>query len=34
MELLIESGDGEALEGLLAQASGARAQWRMGASKK
>jgi prephenate dehydrogenase len=34
MEQLIESGDGEALEGLLAQASGARAQWRMGASKK
>jgi prephenate dehydrogenase len=34
MELLIESGDGEALEGLLAQSSGARAQWRMGASKK
>jgi prephenate dehydrogenase len=34
MELLIESGDAEALEGLIAQASGARAQWRMGVSKK
>jgi prephenate dehydrogenase len=34
MERLIESGDGETLEGIIAQASEARAQWRMGASKK
>jgi prephenate dehydrogenase len=33
MELLIESGNGEALETLVAQASEARAQWRMGVSK-
>jgi prephenate dehydrogenase len=34
MELLIESGDGEGLEALVAQASDARAQWRMAVSKK
>jgi len=34
MELLIESGDAEALEGLIARASDTRAHWRMGASKK
>jgi prephenate dehydrogenase len=34
MEALIESGDAEALEGLIAQASDARAQWRMGVSRK
>jgi len=34
MESMIESGNGEALEGLIALASQARAQWRMGANKK
>jgi prephenate dehydrogenase len=34
MEALIESGNGEGLEGLIEQASQSRAQWRMGASKK
>jgi prephenate dehydrogenase len=34
LERLIESGDAEALEGIIAQASDARAQWRMGASRK
>ncbi|HWP13252.1 MAG TPA: prephenate dehydrogenase/arogenate dehydrogenase family protein [Ramlibacter sp.] len=34
MERLIESGDAEVLEGAIAQASDARAQWRMGVSKK
>ncbi len=34
MELMIESGNGEALEGLIEQASEARAQWRMGNSRK
>jgi prephenate dehydrogenase len=34
MEELIEKGEGEALEALIAQASEARAQWRMGASRK
>jgi prephenate dehydrogenase len=34
MELMIESGNTEALEGLIAQASGARAGWRMGSSGK
>jgi prephenate dehydrogenase len=34
MELMIESGNGEALEGLIAQASETRAQWRMGAPRK
>ena len=34
MELMIESGNGEALEGLIGQASQARTQWRMGPSKK
>ncbi|HXD39487.1 MAG TPA: prephenate dehydrogenase/arogenate dehydrogenase family protein [Ramlibacter sp.] len=34
MEELIEKGEAEALEGLIAQASEARAQWRMGASRK
>jgi prephenate dehydrogenase len=34
MELMIESGNGEALEGLIGQASEARAQWRMGPPKK
>ena len=34
MERLIESGDAEVLEGVIAQASDARAQWRMGVSKK
>ncbi len=34
MEALIDNGDAEALEGLVEQASEARAQWRMGASNK
>jgi prephenate dehydrogenase len=34
MERLIESGDAETLEGIIAQASDARAHWRMGVSKK
>jgi prephenate dehydrogenase len=34
MEALIEQGDGEALEALVGQASEARAQWRMGTSRK
>jgi prephenate dehydrogenase len=34
MESLIESGDAGAIEGLIAQASEARAQWRMGTPKK
>jgi prephenate dehydrogenase len=34
MESMIESGNGEALEGLITLASQARAQWRMGANKK
>jgi prephenate dehydrogenase len=34
MEELIGRNEGEALEGLIAQASEARAQWRMGASRK
>jgi prephenate dehydrogenase len=34
MEQLIESGDGEALEGLIQQASQARSQWRIGTPKK
>jgi prephenate dehydrogenase len=34
MELMIESGNGEALEGLIEQASQTRAQWRMGSAKK
>ena len=34
MERLIESGDAETLEGIIAQASDARSQWRMGVSKK
>jgi prephenate dehydrogenase len=34
MELMIESGNGEALEGLIEQASQTRAHWRMGSSKK
>jgi prephenate dehydrogenase len=34
MESMIESGNGEALEGLISLASQARAQWRMGANKK
>ncbi len=34
MELMIESGNAEALEGLIGQASEARAHWRMGAAKK
>ena len=34
MEALIEEGDAEALEAVIAQASEARAQWRMGASRK
>lgn len=33
MEQMIESGNGDALEGLVEQASQARAQWRLGASK-
>jgi hypothetical protein len=34
MESMIETGNGEALEGLITLASQARAQWRMGANKK
>jgi prephenate dehydrogenase len=34
MEAMIESGDGEALEGLIEQASEARAQWRMSGPKR
>ena len=34
MELMIESGNGEALEGLIEQASQTRSQWRMGTPKK
>ncbi len=34
MELMIESGNAEALEGVIGQASQTRAQWRMGSSKK
>jgi prephenate dehydrogenase len=34
MEVMIESGNGEALEGLIGQASGTRANWRMGSSNK
>jgi len=34
MELMIESGNAEALEGLIEQASGTRANWRMGSSNK
>jgi prephenate dehydrogenase len=34
MELMIESGNTEALEGLIGQASEARAQWRMGTPKQ
>ena len=34
MEVMIESGNGEALEGLIDQASQARTNWRMGNSKK
>jgi prephenate dehydrogenase len=34
MEMMIENGDGEALEGLIGKASDARAQWRMGATRK
>jgi prephenate dehydrogenase len=34
MESMIETGNGEALEGLIVLASQARAQWRMGANKK
>jgi prephenate dehydrogenase len=34
MEALIESGNGEALEGLIEQASQSRSQWRMGAGQK
>jgi prephenate dehydrogenase len=34
MELIIESGNAEALEGLIGQASQTRAQWRMGPSNK
>ncbi|MCM2253291.1 MAG: prephenate dehydrogenase/arogenate dehydrogenase family protein [Ramlibacter sp.] len=34
MELLIDSGDGDSLEALVALASDARAQWRMGVPKK
>jgi prephenate dehydrogenase len=34
MELMIESGNTEALEGLIAQASGARSGWRMGSPGK
>jgi prephenate dehydrogenase len=33
MELMIESGNAEALEGLIAQASNARANWRLGTKK-
>jgi prephenate dehydrogenase len=34
METMIETGNGEGLEGLIGLASQARAQWRMGATKK
>jgi prephenate dehydrogenase len=34
MEVMIESGNAEALEGLISQASEARANWRMGSSSK
>lgn len=34
MEAIIESGDGEALEGLIEQASRSRSQWRMGTTRK
>jgi prephenate dehydrogenase len=34
MEEMIESGNGEALETLIEQASQARAQWRMGTTKQ
>ncbi len=34
MESLIESGNGEALEGLIDQASQSRSQWRMGTTRK
>ena len=34
MEVMIESGNNEALEGLIAQASQTRTNWRMGTSKK
>jgi len=34
MELMIESSNGEALEGLIEQASQTRAQWRMGSTRK
>ena len=34
MEQMIESGNGEALEGLIDQASQSRAQWRMGTTRK
>lgn len=34
MEALIESGNGEALEGLIDQASQSRSQWRMGTTRK
>lgn len=34
MEAMIESGNGEALEGLIDQASRSRSQWRMGTSRK
>ena len=34
MEQMIEGGNAEALEALISQASGARANWRMGASRK
>jgi prephenate dehydrogenase len=34
MEVMIESGNAEALEGLIEQASQTRAHWRMGSSKK
>ncbi|RYY57707.1 MAG: prephenate dehydrogenase/arogenate dehydrogenase family protein, partial [Comamonadaceae bacterium] len=33
MDQMIDSGNGEALEGLIEQASQSRAQWRMGATK-
>jgi prephenate dehydrogenase len=34
MEAMIESGNGEALEGLIDQASQSRSQWRMGTIRK
>jgi prephenate dehydrogenase len=34
MEVMIESGNAEALEGLIGQASEARAHWRMGTTSK